>query len=311
MRPPSRLLLLTWTAALALTGLALLPRPTPTPTPPPPPTPAPPPPAPPPLPPSYTVDLPGTAEAPADRLRTASVDLLPVIGRKQRVDVRYDLHLITRPTTYEALRDGPDWVAGVRLLLGEMGAWRLRDGRWSLLEAVGILETVQNRFNPDLANPLRIAGVADWPGCGVGGTFASCIHPRQYLGLASDRALRPRLATPDEALLLTAIDRAVAGWFVYEEALLGEITAGATSFVHQCGGARYGQPSTSCTGPDAARGPIAFRGPSHWLKEQGRYALSTLGTVDYVEAPPPTEPRAYIEYLLAPDGVPLGRPGGQ
>jgi hypothetical protein len=252
------------------------------------------------LPASYAVELEGAAEAPPARRRIVSVDLVPVIGRRQRVDVVYDLEAVTRPTTLADLREAADWEAGVRLLLGEMGAWRLRDGRWSLLEAVGILETVQNRFNPDLANPLRIPGVADWPGCGHGGTFATCIDPAQYLGLASQRALSPRQAAGDEELLFGAVDRAVAAWFVFEEALLGEITAGATSFVHQCGGASYGQPSTACTGAgaDPSRGPIVFRGPSFWLAGQGRYALETLGRIDYVEGAPPTRDRAYVAYLL-------------
>jgi hypothetical protein len=255
------------------------------------------------LPPSYTVELDGAAEAPPSRRRVAPVALAPVNGRAQRVDVVYDREAVAGPTTVEALRDEPDWVPGVRLLLGEMGAWRLATNRWSLLEGVGILETVANRFEPDLANPLRKRGVKAWPGCGQGASFATCIDPAQYLGIASDRALRPREACPDAALLAAAIDRAVAAWFVYEEALLGEITSGATSFVHLCGGGAYGAPAAGCAeaGGEPNRGPIVFRGPAAWLPGEGRYALEALGVVDFEDADAPTATRAYVDYLLSAD----------
>lgn len=263
------------------------------------------PPAPPRLPRSYVVELEGAAQAPAHARRTASVHLLPIVGRDQRVDVVYDAAAVLRPTTLDALRTAPEWEVGVRLLLGEMGAWRLRDSRWSLLEGVGILETVANRFEPDLSNPLRIDGVRAWQGCGRGGTFASCVHPEQYLGLDSGRALRPRDTTAQEATLLAGVDRAVAAWFVFEEALLGEITAGATSFVHLCGGQAYGRSTRDCEGPgaDPSRGPIVFRGPSAWLPDKGRYALEVLGAVDFEAAPPPEAEHAYRTYLLGHDAA--------
>jgi hypothetical protein len=255
-----------------------------------------------PLPASYTVELDGAAGA--ARRRTVAVELAPIVGRAQRVEVVYDLDAVTRPATLEGLRKQADWVSGVRLLLGEVGAWRLRTSRWGLLEGVGILETVYNRLDPDLTNPLRKRGVKDWPGCGQGGSVATCIDPGQYLGMDSDRALRPREAVPDEAELLAGLDRAVAAWFVFEEALLGEITAGATSFVHLCGGAAYGQAQDGCADP--MRGPIVFRGPSVWMPGQGRYALSALAAVDFEAGPAPTEARAYVDYLLGSDAAAYG-----
>lgn len=248
-----------------------------------------------PLPDHYSTELEGAATS-ANR-RTAVVDLLPVNGRDQRVEIIYDLDAVTHRTTFEGLRDDPEWSVGVRLLLGEMGAWRLRDSRYALLEAVGILETVYNRLEPDLSNPLRIEGVRHWPGCGAGGNFNTCIDPDEYLGLNSSRALAPKVG----ASWLLAVDKAVAAWFLFEEAMFGEITAGATSFVHRCGGRLYGRPTTVCEGPgaDAARGPILFRGPSRWLPDKGRYALAPLGVVDFEEGPPPTGPRAYVDYLLS------------
>ncbi len=250
------------------------------------------------LPASYQVLLDGADAALEPRVTT--VDLVPVIGREQRVEVVYDVRAVIRPTTFSALEQAPEWTVGVRLLLGEMGVWRLRTGRWSLLEGVGILETVNNRFEPDLSNPLRIEGVRAWPGCGVGGTFTSCIDPEQYLGLNSARALRPAEAVSDRQELLEGLDRAVAAWFVYEEALLGETVSGATSFVHRCGGSLYGAPTTRCVGPGAepSRGPILFRGPSVWLADKGRYALEDLALVDFHEGERPTQPRAYVDYLL-------------
>jgi hypothetical protein len=268
------------------------------------------PPAPAPVAKAWTVELDGVAEVPPARRRTTTVDLLPIHGKPQRVSVVYDREAVAGPTTLEALPTKPEWVSGVRLLLGEVGAWRLKTGRWSLLEGVGILETVGNRFEPDLANPLRKRGVAAWPGCGPGGTFATCIDPAQYVGMASDRALRPRDAVPDEAVLLAGMDVAVAAWYVYEEALLGEITAGATSFVHLCGGAAYGKPSSGCAeaGGDPNRGPALFRGPSAWNKAQGRYTLSALAVVDFADGAPPTASKAYVQYLLAADVSPYAGP---
>lgn len=237
--------------------------------------------------------------------RAASSNLAAVTGRDQAVEVRFDVDAVTRPTTLAELRGAPDWVAGVRLLLGEVGAWRLASNRWGLLEGVGILETVGNRFNEDLANPLHKAGASDWPGCGVGAVFATCIDPKQYRGLDTERALRPREAVDDEELLLRAVDRAVLAWFVYEEALLGEITSGATSFVHLCGGSGYGRSHKDCdgAGADPNRGPVVFRGPSEWLRKEGRYALESLAAVDFVDGQPPMEPKAYVAYLLTADAA--------
>jgi hypothetical protein len=263
----------------------------------------------------WSVELDGVAATPADARRGVEVDLRPFNGRTATVEVIYDVEAVLAPTTLDVLRGRPDWVAGVRLLLGEVGAWRLRDSRWGLLEGVGILETVRNRFDPDLANPLRVPGFADWPGCGPGARFADCIDPAQYVGLATDRALRPRTAVPDAQELLVAADRAVAAWYVFEEALLGEVTAGATSFVHLCGGPlgpaspTYGRPLAGCSeaGGDPARGPAVFRGPSAWSAKQGRYTLETLATVDFEPGAPPTEPRAYPEALLrGTASAPLG-----
>lgn len=252
-------------------------------------------------PPYYTVELDG-ADVATDR-RVALVDMMPLVGRQQVVEVVYDHDAVTRPTTFKALRQTPEWQVGVRLALGEMGAWRLRDSRWGVLEAVGMFETVNNRLDPDLANPLREPS-ADWPGCGKGGTFSSCVDPGQYYGLNSDRALRPRAVTPAETLD-AGVQVAVAAWFVYEEALLGEITAGATSFCHLCGGRGYGRPYDQCSGSgdDAARGPIVFRGPSTWLKSQKRYSLSPLAVVDFEVGPKPTASKAYVDYLLHADAT--------
>jgi hypothetical protein len=260
----------------------------------------------------WSVELEGVAEAAPGARRAAEVDLLPLTGRAATVEVTYDLEAVLAPTSLDALRRRPDWVVGVRLLLGEVGAWRLRDSRWALLEGVGILETVRNRFDPNLANPLRVPGVADWPGCGPGARFADCIDPAQYVGLTTDRALRPRVAVPDPEELTLAADRAVAAWYVFEEALLGEITAGATSFVHLCGGPdgpaspTYGAPLAGCSaaGGDPSRGPAVFRGPSTWSAKQGRYTLETLATVDFEPGLPPTGSRAYPEALRSAAPLP-------
>jgi hypothetical protein len=249
-------------------------------------------------------------DAPPGRLRTVTVDLRPFDGRDDQLRVTYDVDGATRPTSLARIATLPDWVAGVRLLLGEVGVGRLRASRWSVLEGVGILETVRNRLDPLLANPLDVRGVRAWPGCGPGGTFPSCIDPGQYLGIATSQALRPRTAAPDEATLLEATDRAVTAWVVFELGVLTDVTAGATSFVHLCGGPSYGHPTAACDGAgvdepgaEAHTGPIVFRGPSAWSKRDGRYLLSVLGKVDYERGAPPADPKAYVGYLLGSDAA--------
>jgi hypothetical protein len=264
------------------------------------------------------VTLEGAAQAPKERQRTVTVDLAPVLGKEQKIAVTYDIDAVTKPTTLAQVRKAPKWVTASRLLLGEIGIGRLRASRWSLLEGVGILQTVRNRMDPQVSNPLGVKGVANWPGCGPKGTFQTCIHPKEYLGIATTQALKPLKSTAgDLDLVLQAADRAVAAWVVFDQGLLGDVTDGATSYVHRCGGDAYGQPTTACDGrgrdakgANPHTGPVVFKGPGQWLAAKGHYTMSILGKIDYAKGHLPTSPKAYTSYLKEATVAGLEKVGG-
>ncbi|MCB9760709.1 MAG: hypothetical protein H6739_12780 [Alphaproteobacteria bacterium] len=198
----------------------------------------------------------------------------------------YDPDALTAPVTPSQLAaQGAESVA-VRLVLSEVGAGRLLRNAHGLDEAVAVLQVVFNRLDPAVADPDGLAGYRPYPGCGAGAGFVDCANPRQFLGLATRRALRPAEAIP-EALLLPALDRAVLAWRLVSEGGLDDPTGGATQFVHRCGGAAYGQPTTHCdepveraSGADPYGGPLVLLAPAG-LHPRGHYRLRPSAWVDY------------------------------
>lgn len=245
------------------------------------------------------------------RVRVAPAPFLPPgVAAAPVEDVQYDLELALMAVTPAQLEALPAWSLAVRLVLSEVGASRLLDNRWGLAEAVAVLQTVRNRLDPEVWNPAGIERFRGYLGCdpGRGGTptFNTCADPRQYLGLARPRALRPRTATRDPMRLLAAIDLAVAAWWLVDTELTEDLTGGATAFVHRCGGTAYGEPTTRCDGrasvPDIPgahphRGPLALKGPGAWLPRRGHYSLERTATIDYVRGPHPTAAGAVLDAL--------------
>ncbi len=228
--------------------------------------------------------------------------------RGEPVWIRYALDPAVGEVSARDLSALPEWAYAVRLLLSESGSHRLAQARWGILEALGILETVDNRLDPAAWNPAGVRGASAWPGCrrtpsastspeAAAAAFKTCANPGQYFGLKQRRALAPREAVP-EARLLPAVDVAVAAWWLRREGLVAGVAGGATSFVHRCGGAAYGASTARCDGkpapdgtPDPAgaerrSGPIVFFGPSRFDRSRGRYLMTTLAAVDYVQDAP-------------------------
>jgi hypothetical protein len=207
------------------------------------------------------------------------------------------------------MRTLPDWAVAVRLVLSEVGADRVLQNRYGLIEAMGVIETVKNRMDPAAWNPEGVRGLSPWPGCGPGRTFADCANPQQYYGMSRDRALRPASAYGDREMLLAAIDTAVSAWWLLDSHVVTDVTNGATSFGHYCGGAAYGQPRAACdgsgdvAGANGVTGPIVFSGPRGWSKSEGRYNMGVTQKIDYRRASSDVEPGLFAKYLWGDDQV--------
>lgn len=266
-----------------------------------------------------TVEL--TGDTPEDELvlREVWVDTAPFTGEPGGELLWYDPEQVLDDVTVEELQALPEWALGVRLVLSEVGPDRLLDSRWGLVEAVGILQTVFNRLDPDVWNPEAIEGVLPWPGCGPTGTFTSCANPRQYAGLRTARALAPRTTVRDTARLRRAADIATAAWWLQVSGQVPDVTNGATSFVHRCGGSAYGASTIYCdrrgptpdrAGADPTRGPLVLQGPTVFLRSRGRYQIEDRRLIDYTPTTGPLSPGAAARYLFGRDAVPVDRGQG-
>lgn len=229
-------------------------------------------------------------------------------GQPGGVWLSYDYDALTRPLSTEELAAEDELSLAVRLVISEVGADRLLYNRYGVLEAIGILFTVDNRLSGEVSNPLGMPTAPRFEGCGPDGTFASCANAGQYLGMATWRALSPR-ARYRPALLEAAVDRAVAAWWLQENGLVDDFTHGATNYVHRCGGAAYGMTTHHCDGhlgkprrdvkgANPFTGPIVFRAPEAWLSRKGFYSLYESVHVDYA---PWWEPGAADALLAALD----------
>jgi len=205
--------------------------------------------------------------------------------------VHYDPEVALQPLRAYELTRQEDWLIAVRLLLSEMGIRRLANSKFGLLEAIGILETVSNRMDPDAWNPEGVARLKGWPGCtGPDARFATCANAEQYLGLDKPRSLRPPRIDHQEVRLMQALDVAVMAWWLHTTHLVEDLTLGATSYVHRCGATAYGMPTRYCDrqgptpdvpGAKATTGPIAFKGPGSFLRQKGFYTLRIRRMIDY------------------------------
>ncbi|HMV68280.1 MAG TPA: hypothetical protein PKA64_15640 [Myxococcota bacterium] len=231
--------------------------------------------------------------------RQVFVDASPFTGHPDGEIVVYDLDEVLRPVSSSSMRALPDWAVAARLVLSEAGADRVVNNHYGLIEAMGIIETVMNRLDPAQWNPDGRAGVTAWPGCGQGASFASCANPQQYYGMARDRALRPASAYGDREMLLEAVDLAVSAWWLLDTHVVNDVTNGATSFAHWCGGASYGAP-TGCS--STITGPIVFKGPVAW-SGQGRYEIDVTQKIDYRRATGPVVAGSFARYLWSDDQV--------
>lgn len=220
-------------------------------------------------------------------LRTVRVDPGRIGGRGEAVWVTYDLPEVTRTLNGPDLRAESDLSLAVRLVLGEVGIGRLIQSEHALEEAVAILQTVDNRLNPATSNPRNKKGVKAWPGCGKNGSFHTCADPTQYIGLTNPQALDP-VPAASRAQLEAAVDTAVEAWWITRHGRVGDLTNGATGFLHRCGGTAYGSPTTWCDGvgndKEGARpseGPAVFRAPGKFNADKGWYELDVTTVVDY------------------------------
>lgn len=234
-------------------------------------------------------------------LRSVFVDASAFTGRSDGEQVVYDLDAVLRPVSSSGMRALPDWAVAVRLVLSEAGADRVLMNHYGLIEAIGIIETVKNRLDPAQWNPEGKRGLTPWPGCGTGATFATCANPQQYYGMSRDRALRPTSAYSDREMLLEAIDVAVSAWWLLDTNIVSDVTNGATSFAHWCGGASYGQPSSNCS--STITGPIVFQGPLAWSSSQGRYEMGVTQKIDYRRATGAVVAGSFAKYLWSDDQV--------
>lgn len=230
-------------------------------------------------PPSPAFALPVDDTTPGATLREVVVDAAPFSGRPDAERVVYDLDAVLRPISTRRMGELPDWAVAVRLVLSEVGADRVIQSRYGLVEAMGVIETVRNRLDPAHWNPNGVRGLRPWPGCGEDGTFATCANPQQYYGMSRDRALNPASAYGNRELLLAAIDQSVAAWWLLDTQVVAEVTNGATSFHHACGGSSYGADPQWCS--STITGPIVFKGPVRWLASEGRYDIAQTRRVDY------------------------------
>lgn len=241
--------------------------------------------------------LPGVLDGQGNHPRQVWVDTAPFSGRNLGEDVLYDLDDVLRPVSASGLASLPDWAVAVRLVLGEVGAMRVLESRFGQLEAMGVIETVLHRMDPVQWNPADVPGLRGWPGCGDGATFASCANPQQYYGIASARALNPRAVWTDQSQLLDAVDVIVGAWWMLDSGIVADVTNGATSFTHRCGGTHYGEPYSQCGAAEQVVGPIRFTGPRTFLRSEGRYEMGVTRLIDYKSGGTFVEPSAYATYL--------------
>ncbi|MCB9744699.1 MAG: hypothetical protein H6741_26940 [Alphaproteobacteria bacterium] len=212
------------------------------------------------------------------------LDALELPGASGQRRLAYDPAALTRTLRPDELAaSGPESVA-VRLVLSEIGVDRLLDNTHGLQEAVALLQLVRNRLTPDVADPLHAQGYRPYPGCDQ--DFVACANPRQFLALATRRALAPaELHAP--ARLIPAVDLAVIAWRLVRGHEVDDLSAGATQFVHRCGGAAYGAPTSACDEPaERARGASAHDGPMLLrapvsLSPRGHYRLSEVARIPY------------------------------
>lgn len=218
-------------------------------------------------------------------------EALGVDGMRGGEWITYDYAEVVRPVTVRELADEPEISLAVRLIISESGADRMLTSRQSLLEAVGILYTVDNRLDAAVYNVENQPFAPAFPGCGPGGTFYSCSNAQQYLGMATWRALAPeRHYDPD--VLAAAVDLAVMAWWLEEHRFLPDVTEGATNYVHRCGGAAYGMSTPHCDahmgapqgdvrGANPFTGPIVFKGPTVWYRAMGVYGIGETHRFEY------------------------------
>lgn len=238
----------------------------------------------------------------------------------------YDWEAVTRPVDATDLTEEPELSLAVRLILSEIGADRLVSNRYGLLEAVGILYTVDNRLDQLAYNPENREHVPVFPGCGEGGSFASCINPQQYLGMSSWRALDPT-SRYEQGLLEAATDVAVVAWWLQENHLIPDFTQGATNYTHRCGAAAYGMTTPHCDrhmgrprgdvrGANPFTGPLVFRTPEVFHERKGFYTLYVSRWVDFepwwsdigraIEEAPEIRAEAGVDPDLAVTGLARG-----
>ncbi|MEZ4320377.1 MAG: hypothetical protein R3F61_23050 [Myxococcota bacterium] len=250
------------------------------------------------MPPSASASLPearpgvpfeSLGHAPPDRM--VLVDLEPW-GDRGAMGVFYSLDEVLRPIQKSELSDESEVSVAVRLVLSEVGPDRLVTNEYGLKEAVGILETVFNRLDPIETNPLGIDGAPEFPGCGPDGVFRTCADPDEYLGLKTWRAFEPDRIAPPE-VVEAAADLAVTAWWLVEQGRTN-VSRGATSYVHRCGGSAYGEPTWRCSravpGASPHSGPVMFKSPGEFDRARGFYRLSSTRWIDYEVAMDPTPP---------------------
>jgi hypothetical protein len=240
--------------------------------------------------------IPGDAECLSDagcpfaREVFVDFDAFGVEGRVGGEWITYDYDEVTRPVTPAQLVEESELSLAVRLIVSEVGADRLLVNRNAMLEAVGILYTVDNRLDPLGYNPENRPDAPLFPGCGPQGTFGTCANPQQYLGMATWRALNPA-SKYDDGVLEAAADVAVTAWWLQENGYVRDFTKGATSYVHRCGDAAYGEPTTACDahlgrpagdvkGGNPFTGPIVFKAPGPWTSH-GHYAMVDVRQIEY------------------------------
>lgn len=205
--------------------------------------------------------------------------------------ITYDFDAVTRPLTPAQLLEESELSLAVRLIVSEVGADRLLLNRNGVLEAIGILYTVDNRLDPLVYNVEDRPEAPVFPGCGPSGRFATCANAEQYLGMGTWRALNPA-SRYDEQVLEAAVDLAVIAWWLQERGDVDDFTRGATSYVHRCGAAGYGEPTTACDahlgrpagdvpGADPHTGPTVFKAPGAWVASRGVYALVESRQIEY------------------------------
>ncbi len=225
----------------------------------------------------------------------------------------YDPEPLIRPLSSPELDHEPELSLAVRLIISEVGADRLLYSRYGLLEAIGILYTVHNRLDRGVYDPLQQPLAPAFPGCGPGGSFASCANAEQYLGMATWRALDPgRHYRPE--VLLHAVDVAVMAWTLVDRGLVADFTEGATNYVHRCGAAGYGRTTHHCdahlgrpardiAGANPYTGPTVFRAPERWRHSRGWYTLYESRWVDYDPWWHPEEVDAWNRWEMAQDAL--------